>query len=76
MGEFQDRVNRLERGSEKNYEAIGGLERRLEGGLNQMREDINQMREEMGNQLQQFMLMFTQQNQVRVALDFPPRTRT
>ena len=72
MGEFQDRVNRLERASEKNYEAIGGLEWRPKGGLNQIWEDINQMREEMGNQLQQFMLMFTQQNQVRMAPDFLP----
>lgn len=51
VGEFQHRVDRLELGSKKNYEAIGGLERRLENGLNQMREDLNQMREEMGNQL-------------------------
>jgi len=75
MGEFQNRVDQLEQGSERNYEAIGGLEHRLEGSLNQMRDDINQMREEMGNQLQQFMLIFTQQNQVRMAPDFPPRTR-
>jgi len=40
-----------------------------------MRDDINQMREEMGNQLQQFMLMFTQQNHVRMSPDFPHKDR-
>lgn len=57
-------------------ESDGGLERRLDGALSQMRGDNAQMRAELGAQLQQFMVMFTRQNTVRVAPDFPPRDRT
>jgi len=55
-------VDQLERGNERNHEAtlavdckvessIGGLERRLDGTLSLMREEVTQMREEMGSQL-------------------------
>lgn len=56
--------------------SIEGLERRLDGTLVQMQEEMAQMREELGTQLQQFMLMFTRQNSVSMAPKFPPRDRT
>ena len=55
VGDFQDWVDRLDISNQKNHYAIVTVDRKMEGGLNRMRDDINQMREEMGNQLQQFM---------------------
>ena len=52
VAEFQDRVDRLEVSNQQNHDTIMTVDRKMEEGLNWMREDINQMREEMGNQLQ------------------------
>jgi len=52
------------------------IDQKLDGTLGQMREDMAQMREELGNQLQQSMLMFMHQNLVSIAPEFPPRDRT
>ena len=49
--------------------SIERLELRLDGSL-------AWMREEMEAQIQQFMVMFTLQNSVRVSPYFPPRERT
>lgn len=49
--------------------SMEGLERRLDGALSQIREEI-------GAQLQQFMVMFTRQNSVGISPNFPPRERT
>ena len=83
MSEFQNRVDQLELGPERNHEVIMAVDRKVEGSiggldgaLSQMWENITQMREEMGAQLQQFMVMFAHQNSVRIAPDFPPRKRT
>jgi len=73
-------VDQLEQGLERNHEAIigmdrkmensvGGLERRFDGALSQMWEDNAQMRADLGAQLQQFMVMVTCQNTVRMALE-------
>lgn len=48
--------------------SMEGLERRLEGS-------ITRVQEELGTQMQQFMVIFTRQNSVRVSLDFPLRER-
>ena len=76
MSEVQRRVDQLELGNGRNHEVIMAIDQKLDGTLGQMREDMAQMREELGNQLQQFMLMFTCQNSVSIALEFPPRDRT
>jgi len=57
-------MGRLKVSNQQNHDAIMTVDRKMEGGLNWMREDINLMREDMGNQLQQFMLMFTKSGQV------------
>lgn len=80
MSDTHHRVEQLELGANRSHEAIAtmdrrvesfieGLERRLEGSIMRVREDL-------AAQMQQFMLMFGRQNQVSVSPEFPPRERT
>ena len=66
----------MELGNGRNHEAIVKIDHKLDETLAQMQEEMSQMREELGTQLQQFMLMFTCQNSVSMAPEFPPRDRT
>ena len=73
MAELQNRMGQMEVGEAQNQEAIRAMDSRMEGaGMGQRLDgSVARLRED----IQQFMVMFTRQNQVRVAENFPPIDR-
>lgn len=57
-------------GSNRNHEEIISIDRKLDGSVNQIREELGAQIQE---QLQGFMVMFTQQRSINLSPDFPPR---
>lgn len=75
--EIQNQMGRTELEANRNHEAVIAMDRRMEDSMEGLERRIEgsiaRVREELGAQIQQFMVMFTQQNRVSLAPDFPHR---
>ena len=81
VSEMQGRVETVEERIESAVDRkLEALAYRLRGDMRlQIREELQEVRDQgnlLQDKLQQFMMMFANQSQVRISPDFPPRERT